>query len=116
MHSYSNSQKLIRFIRNTSVADSYCHVIERGYKPLVNPYRRFTRLFDTARDFTLQFTVTHELVSIFTASLLLLISGFQRRAILSFLYFEISRPQLRASNSNSSQRLILINSLNDCNY
>jgi hypothetical protein len=40
----------------------------------------FIGLFDTARDYTLQITATHNLVSLFA----LLGSGFQQRSVLSF--------------------------------
>jgi hypothetical protein len=66
---------------------------------------RIIGILDIARDYILQFTVTHTLVSTVTSSLTLLVSGFQWRAFTFLRVPELSRPQLAASNSNSSQGL-----------
>jgi hypothetical protein len=66
---------------------------------------RHNAYFDTARDYTLQFTTTHTLVSTVTSSLPLLGSGFQRRTFPFFWAPELSRSQLPASNSSSLQWL-----------
>jgi hypothetical protein len=58
----------------------------------------FIGLFDTARDYTLQFTVTHTHYCPVTPSLPLFGSGFQQRTNCPW-------PQLPATNSNSSQWL-----------
>jgi hypothetical protein len=47
-------------------------------------------LFDTERDYTLEFTVTHTPVSTVTSSLTLLGSSFQRRPFLLLWVFELS--------------------------
>jgi hypothetical protein len=65
----------------------------------------FIELFYTGRDNTLEFTITHTLVSTVTSSLPLLGSGFQRRSSPSSGFPNCPRPQLPASNSSSSQRL-----------
>jgi hypothetical protein len=63
--------------------------------------------FDTACDYTWLFTVTHihTLVPTVTSSLSLLGSGFQRRTFHFLRFPNCPRPQLPASNSNSSQGL-----------
>jgi hypothetical protein len=60
------------------------------------------RLFDTAHDYTLQFTVTYTLVSTVTSSLPLLDSGFQWRTLLFFWLPELSPA---SAISFSQQRL-----------
>jgi hypothetical protein len=57
---------------------------------------RLIALFDTARDYTLQFSTTHTLVPTVASSLLLLGSGFQRRTF-SFLWF----PELSPASASS---------------
>jgi hypothetical protein len=52
--------------------------------------------FGTARDYALQFTITHTLVSIATSSLLLLGNGFQRLTF-SFLWV----PELSPASATS---------------
>jgi hypothetical protein len=37
----------------------YCHVIECAYRCVFRLVIRFIELFDKARDYTLQFTITH---------------------------------------------------------
>jgi hypothetical protein len=66
---------------------------------------RFIAHFDTEGDYTLQFTITHTLVSTVTSSLPLLGSGFKRRTFPSSVFPNCPRPQLPASKSNSSQQL-----------
>jgi hypothetical protein len=56
--------------------------------------------FDTARDYTLQFTITHTLVSTVTSSLSLLGNRFQRQ-MFPFLYVSELSP---ASASSFSQQ------------
>jgi hypothetical protein len=68
--------------------------------------------FDTARDYTLQITITHTLASAVTFSLQLLGSGFQRRTFPLLWVPNCPRRQLPASNSNSSHRLNPRSSLN----
>jgi hypothetical protein len=54
----------------------------------------FIGLFDTAGDYTLQFTVTHKLVSTVMSSMPLLGNGFQRR---TFPYFRV--PELSPTSA-----------------
>jgi hypothetical protein len=81
-----------------------CHVtvwLQRGFALMT----RFIAYFDTARDYILQFTITHTLMSTDTSSLPLLSIGFQRRTF-PFLRFPNGLwPQLPAYKNKSSQWL-----------
>jgi hypothetical protein len=61
----------------------------------------FIEHFDTARDYTLQFTITHTLVSTVTSLLPLLGSGFQQRPF--FLWV----PELSSASSSNFQQQLL---------
>jgi hypothetical protein len=74
----------------------------------------FIAHFDTARDYTLQITITHTLVSTVISLLPLLGNSFQRRLSLSSRFPYCLRPQLSASNSNSSQQLNPSSSITNC--
>jgi hypothetical protein len=58
----------------------------------------FIGLFDTARDYTLKFTITHTIVFTVTSSLPLLGSGFQRQTFPFLWVLEVS-PALATSFS-----------------
>jgi hypothetical protein len=79
----------------------YCHVMKCDYRGVLDLIIGFIGLFDTACDYTLQFTITHTLVSTVTSSLLLLGSGSQRRTFHSSGFLNGPRSQLPGSNSNS---------------
>jgi hypothetical protein len=67
---------------------------------------RFIEHFDTVRDYTLPFTITYYLLLPTDTTLLPLFdSSFQRRTFRVLRLSNCPRPQLLASNSNSSQRL-----------
>jgi hypothetical protein len=74
----------------------------------------FIGLFDTACDYTLQFTITYTLAFAITSSLLLVGNGFQWRA-LCFGFLNCPWPQLPASSSYSSQQLNHSSSRTNCN-
>jgi hypothetical protein len=61
----------------------------------------FIALFDTARDYTLQFSITHTLVSAVTFPLPLLGSGFQRRI---FPFLRVSELSPASASSFSEQQ------------
>jgi hypothetical protein len=82
----------------------YCHVTEwlqTGFELMIG----FTELFDTARDYALQFTVTHTLVSTVTCSLPLFGSGFNGGRFPFSGFLNCLCSQLPASHSNISQQL-----------
>jgi hypothetical protein len=63
---------------------------------------RVIGLFDTALDYTLQFTITHTLVSTVTSSLPLLGSGFQQR---TFSFFCVPERSPASATNFSQQQL-----------
>jgi hypothetical protein len=78
----------------------------------------FIGLFDTACDYTFQFTITHRLVLwvCYCLHWPLLGSGFQRRTFPFPWVPNGSQPQLPSSNSNNSQRLSPSSSHQATNY
>ncbi|PNF33963.1 hypothetical protein B7P43_G04650 [Cryptotermes secundus] len=66
---------------------------------------QFIANFDTSHDYTLQFTITHTLVSTVTSSLLLLGSASNGGHFPSSGFLNCPEPQLQAPNTNSSPRL-----------
>jgi hypothetical protein len=73
----------------------------------------FIRLFDTARDYNLQFTVTHTLLPTVTSPLLLLGSGFQRRTFPSLCFPGLSLALATGFSQLLNRISSLTNSLTD---
>jgi hypothetical protein len=77
----------------------YCHVMEWLHTGL-GLMTGFIAHFDSARDYTLQFSITHTLASSVTSSMPLLGRGFQRRMFPSSGFPNCPRPQLLEAHHN----------------
>jgi hypothetical protein len=105
----SSQHRRANISRNVNAVhlDLYCHMY--GVTVNVGLMIRFNGLLDTARDYTLQFTVTraraHTPVSTVTSSLPFLLAASNSGCSPSSGFPNCPRPQLLASNSNSSLQM-----------